>query len=465
MAMTRRDFVCTVAGAAAVGLTAGEKSMAQEKPQRELTFGGPPGPIIISSGNGGPACERAAKVIHDGGDPLDAVVAGINVVEDDPSDHSVGYGGLPNEAGVVELDSCVMDGRLHKAGAVAGIHGIRNPSSVALKVMRRTDHVLIVGDGATRFAKAHGFKEENLLTDEARKIWLKWKESHSGNDDWLHPEADLEAARRLRELGIEHTTGTITCMALTNAGDICGCTSTSGLSYKIPGRVGDSPIIGAGLYVDNEVGACGSTGRGEANIQNCSCAMIVEFMRSGMTPEEASLAMLDRVAKKTEPRLRRQSGEANYQLTFYAVRRDGQFGGAAMWEGSSMAMHDGQVCGWWSCRRCMGRSRNRVQGSGVGVQAAAGRRFASSLVGAREWREAARRLLGLGVWGMGIVWAACRRIRAATVKEQSLPHAGAGLVGLGDNRTILTTPHEPEHHTPRQRSACRQAVANRQVRV
>jgi N4-(beta-N-acetylglucosaminyl)-L-asparaginase len=339
MAITRRDFVRTAAGVAAIGLSG--KSPAtepnvQDKPQKK----GPGGPIVISSGNGVPACDKALELINRGIDALDAVVDGINLVEDNPKDHSVGYGGLPNEDGEVELDSCVMDGPTHKAGAVAALRNIRNPSSVAALVMRRTDHVLLVGEGALRFAKAHGFKEHELLTDEAREIWLRWKEKHSNRDDWLHPEADEEAARRLRENDLEFTYGTITCMALTEGGDLAGCTSTSGLSYKIPGRVGDSPIIGAGLYVDNEIGACGSTGRGEANLQNCSCFMIVEFMRQGMTPDEACLEMLKRVADKTEPRLRDESGKPNYGLTFYAVRKDGLVGGATMWGKAKMTVRD-----------------------------------------------------------------------------------------------------------------------------
>src|SRR5262245_58210985 len=212
------------------------------------------GPVLVGSANSFPSCEKAFALIGSGSHPLDAVVAGVNIVEDDPKDNSVGYGGLPNEDGVVQLDSCVMDGPTHRSGAVAALERIKNPSSVALLVSRRTDHCLLVGEGALKFARAHGFKEENLLTEESRKIWLDWRETHSDKDDWLHPEADKEAARWKREEGRNWTTGTITCMALTKNGHIAGCTSTSGLSYKLSGRVGDSPIIGAGLYVDNEIG-------------------------------------------------------------------------------------------------------------------------------------------------------------------------------------------------------------------
>ena len=167
MAISRRDFVCTAAGLAAVGLGGGPTGVAQIVPEKQTRKRGKGGPIIISSGNGVPACNQAFDLIRQGTDPLDAVVAGINLVENDPEDHSVGYGGLPNEDGVVELDSCVMHGPTHKAGAVAGLRNIRNPSSVAKLVMRRTDHVRLVGEGALRFARAHGFKEEELLTDEA----------------------------------------------------------------------------------------------------------------------------------------------------------------------------------------------------------------------------------------------------------------------------------------------------------
>jgi N4-(beta-N-acetylglucosaminyl)-L-asparaginase len=344
MTISRREFVRNAAGLAAVGLGGSSAAMGQVVDVKMRKRSQKGGPVVISSANGTRSCDKAMELIRQGSDPLDAVVAGINLVEDDPKDHSVGYGGLPNEDGVVELDSCVMDGPTHKAGAVAALRRIRNPSSVALQVMRRTDHVLLVGEGALRFARAYGFKEEELLTDEARRIWLRWKESHSDKDDWLHPEADVEAARRLREQEVEFTYGTITCMALAENGDLAGCTSTSGLSYKIPGRVGDSPIIGAGLYVDNEVGACGSTGRGEANLQNCSCFMVVEFMRGGMTPEEACRAILERVESKTEPRLRDANGKPDYGLTFYAVRADGLVGGGAMWGPAKMTVHDGREC-------------------------------------------------------------------------------------------------------------------------
>ena len=273
--------------------------------------------------------------------PLEVVVAAVNIVEDDPDDHSVGLGGIPNEDGVVELDASCMDGRTHKAGAVAALQKIRNPSCVAKLVMERTDHVLLVGEGALRFAKAHGFKEENLLTEEARQMWLEWKEDHSQDDDWLPPgplggELHSRAGRV-----VPFTWGTINCLAIDALGDIAGVTTTSGLSYKIPGRVGDSPIIGAGLYVDNQVGAAGATGRGEASLQNCSAFAIVELMRAGLDPQKACLEAIKRVVDHTEPRLRDKNGRPNFGLIFYALAKDGRYGSASIWSSSQFAVHDG----------------------------------------------------------------------------------------------------------------------------
>ncbi len=343
MAISRRDFVRSAAGLATLGLGAGGASaLYHPDPQTAGASRKTPRgkrPAVIGSANALRGSELAMKLIRDGADPVDAAVEAVATVEDDPNDNSVGLGGVPNEDGVVQLDACVMHGPTHKAGAVAAIEDIRNPSKVAKLVMWRTDHVLLVGEGAKRFALAHGFKEENLLTDKARRIWLKWKEGHSDKDDWLGPEESGHAGRREDFEGF--TYGTCTCMALTPAGDLGGCTTTSGLAFKIPGRVGDSPIIGAGLYVDNEVGACGSTGRGEANLQNCSCVMIVELMRQGYEPQEACLEMLRRIAKRTEKRLRNARGEPNYPLRFYAIRKDGAVGGASMRGTGKMTYHDG----------------------------------------------------------------------------------------------------------------------------
>jgi N4-(beta-N-acetylglucosaminyl)-L-asparaginase len=280
-------------------------------------------------------------MIQDGKDTLDAVIAGVNIVEEDPEDHSVGYGGLPNEDGVVELDSCVMHGPTCRAGAVAALQNIKTPSRVAQTVMERTDHVLLVGEGALRFARAHGFEEVNLLTDEARKIWLRWKETLSDRDDWLPPPDmpdDDSQSNALLEIPFSY--GTINCCALSPTGDLSGVTTTSGLSFKIPGRVGDSPIIGAGLYVDNKVGAAGSTGRGEAVLKICGAHTVVEGMRHGMSPTEACLAALRRIVETTtEKRLIRADGRPRFDVKFYALAKDGRFGAAAIWSGAECAVY------------------------------------------------------------------------------------------------------------------------------
>jgi N4-(beta-N-acetylglucosaminyl)-L-asparaginase len=220
---------------------------------------------------------------------------------------------------------------------------IKNPSKVAKVVMERTDHVLLVGEGALRFAKAHGFKEEDLLTDESRKEWLKWKESLSNRDDWLPPH-DLETRNISQSLksALRHY-GTINCNAVDLRGGISGCTTTSGLAYKIPGRVGDSPILGAGLYVDNEIGAAGSTGRGEANLLACSSAMVVEYMRQGKSPEEACLMACQRVVTQTKmKRLLDEKGRPKFNVNFYAINQRGEFGGAAIWSGEKFAINTGE---------------------------------------------------------------------------------------------------------------------------
>jgi len=332
----------------------------------------PRGPMkVIASGNGLETTRLAYQQMVAGTDVLDAVIAGVNLVEEDPRDTSVGYGGLPNERGVVQLDSAVMHGPTHQAGAVASLEGIKYPSRVARLVLWRTDHVLLVGPGALEFARAHGFQEENLLTDRTRRIWLRWRESLSDRDNWFTPEESMEPRRKPpveggadddsqavwrrsggggddrynthgyyddggdldllaeRILAVPPT-GTIHCSGLNAAGDLSCVTTTSGLAWKLPGRVGDSPIIGAGLYVDNEIGSCGSTGRGEANLHNCSSFAAVELMRSGMTPVEAGLEILRRIAQHTAPRLRDAEGRPNFGLQFYLIRKDGLHAGVTM---------------------------------------------------------------------------------------------------------------------------------------
>lgn len=333
--VSRRGFLQSAAAVAAIGGV--EQLAAQEETANRL---GLPGPVVISSANGLRAVEKAAAMIAAGADTLDAVIAGVNIVEEDPADNSVGYGGLPNEDGVVELDSSVMHGPTCRAGSVAALRGIKTPSKVAQLVMTRTDHVLIVGEGALRFAKAHGFKEEDLLTEESRKAWLKWKEEHSTDDDWIPPEVPDPNQRGDRTTSYPFTYGTINCLAVNSAGDISGVTTTSGLSYKIPGRVGDSPIIGAGLFVDNEVGAAGSTGRGEANLKTCASHTVVEAMRRGMAPVDACKHACERIVKTTtEKRLRHSDGRPNFDVKFYALAKDGRFGSASIWSGAKFAVY------------------------------------------------------------------------------------------------------------------------------
>ncbi|MBN1938891.1 MAG: N(4)-(beta-N-acetylglucosaminyl)-L-asparaginase [Candidatus Aminicenantes bacterium] len=295
---------------------------------------------VVASANGLAAVQRAMELLQAGADPLDATVAGVNLVEDDPEDMSVGYGGLPNEDGIVELDASVMDGPTHSSGAVAAIQNIKNPSKVAKLVMERTRHCLLVGPGALRFALAHGFKEENLLTEKARLAWLEWKERLSDRDNWI-PERNQNIPPGLA--AAMSTYGTINCLALDDRGRLAGTTTTSGLSWKIAGRVGDSPIIGAGLYVDNAIGAAGSTGLGEANIMNLGSYAVVQDMGRGLSPEQACLKALERTAEGTRRtgRLSRPDGRPNYGLNFYAVNAKGEFGSASMFAGGTYAVHDG----------------------------------------------------------------------------------------------------------------------------
>ncbi len=332
--ITRRKFIKTGISLSAASFIPGTKKIIPPEKDRSR-------PVVISSRNGLRATEKAMKMISEGSDSLDAVIAGVNIIEDDPEDISVGYGGLPNEDGVVELDSSVMHGPTHNAGAVAGLRNIKNPSKVAKLVMERTAHALLVGEGALRFAKSHGFKEENLLTDRSRKIWLKRKEMLSDSDFWL-PSASEKIDPDLRAALDSH--GTINCCALDAKGDLAGVTTTSGFFFKIPGRVGDSPIIGAGLYVDNDIGAAGSTGLGEANILTCGSNAVVEFMRKGHSPEEACIKTLVRISEKAKlwPRYLDENGHPAFDLNFYAINKKGEYGAASLWKGRRFAVHNGK---------------------------------------------------------------------------------------------------------------------------
>lgn len=320
-------------------------------------------PVVIASGNGNQfknggtetCVVKAFRMMTEGSDVLDALVAGVNIVELDPADMSVGYGGVPNAEGVVQLDSCCMHGPKKWAGGVACIEGVKTPSLVAKAVAELTDHHLIVGKGAQEFARNMGFTiEADLNTERSRKAWIEWKR-RIDPEHYLDPTKRgggerEELLERGHEAGLsmvrdgwiapEHYWGTINCDGINAKGDICGVTTTSGLAFKIPGRVGDSPILGAGLYVDNEVGAAGSTGRGEANLYNLCSYLVVEEMRRGKSPKDAGLEALRRVAHNTEKRLQNDKGQPNFGLNFYVLDKQGRHAGVAFSGRSTYAVCD-----------------------------------------------------------------------------------------------------------------------------
>jgi N4-(beta-N-acetylglucosaminyl)-L-asparaginase len=328
-------------GAAALPMA--RAAAAQARPRR----------VVISSANrnngGVNCCAKAMEVMAGGGDTLDAVMAGVNIVELDPNDPSVGYGGLPNEDGVVELDASCMHGPTRRGGAVGAIRGIKTPSKIAQLVMAETDHMMLVGEGALRFAKAYGFPEEDLLTDKSRLAWRMWKREmrdRNGHSNWesgidgppkpqkmaelkkAFPGFDEETLAWAYEVAIHPPHGTINCIALNEKGEMSAVTTTSGLAWKIPGRCGDSPIIGGGLWLDQDVGGAGSTGRGEENLRVCGAHTIVENMRHGMPPKEAALDALKRVARNFDNDQKRLEA---VDLNFYALRKDGEYAGASLW--------------------------------------------------------------------------------------------------------------------------------------
>jgi N4-(beta-N-acetylglucosaminyl)-L-asparaginase len=320
------------------------------------------GPVLVADvssiryKNGGSesAIERAFRGITEGEDVLDAIVAGVNIPELDPAEAGIGYGGLPNADGVVQLDSCLMHGPRKWAGGVAGIEGVRTPSLVAKAVAELTDHHLIVGEGAREFARSLGFEiEDDINTEHSRAMWLEWRRRVDPSH-WLDPQqrirgnreaslrdfndASFEAGLSMVDDGLidaDSYWGTTSLEAISPGGDICGVTTTSGLSWKIPGRAGDSPILGAGQYVDNDVGAAGSTGRGEANLFSCASFLIVEFMRQGMSPKDAGMAALTRIKGNTiESRLLNQRGLPSFDVRFFILNKAGDYAGVAMYGAS-----------------------------------------------------------------------------------------------------------------------------------
>ena len=359
--ISRRDFVKSASLAAAAPLSLGQTPAPQGAPAVRRTVR----PVVISdySGwefkNGGTenAVQRAFRLITEGQDVLDALIAGVNIPELDPLETGIGYGALPNANGVIELDSSCMHGPKKRAGAVACLEGVRTPSLVAKAVMEYTDHHLLVGAGAQQFARNMGFTvEDDLNTETSRRLWREWKR-RVDPEHWLDPNGNerkpkpkhekdpgAEAAWQARGLAAGKAMvrdglipegsfwGTINCDGLGPNGDICGVTTTSGLAWKIPGRTGDSPILGAGLYVDNEVGAAGSTGRGEANLYNLSSFLIVESMRRGMSPKDAGMEALKRIKANTiESRLLNTKGNPNFNIRFFVLNKQGDYAGVSMY--------------------------------------------------------------------------------------------------------------------------------------
>ncbi len=318
-------------------------------------------PVLIASWNGAPATRRAVDLSRTGVPLLEAIVEGVKLIEDDPAEMSVGYGGLPNEDGEVELDAAVMHGPAHRCGAVAGLRGVRHAAAVALEVLRRTDHAMLVGEGAREFARKVGFRSEDLVTDAARRAWLAWKGSMSGADGWVDPgggtgggTGSFGTARWAghesnptpgRPPEVPFTFGTVHVSGVDARGDLYSCTSTSGLSYKIAGRVGDSPVAGAGIYTDNSVGSAGATGRGESTLQTCAAYEVVRAMEEGREAQEACLAVLRRIAARTrESRLLDGQGRPSFNVTLYALRKDGALGAASMHAGYTFIAQRGDRC-------------------------------------------------------------------------------------------------------------------------
>tara|TARA_B100001250_G_scaffold58533_1_gene45566 strand:+ start:1808 stop:2773 length:966 start_codon:yes stop_codon:yes gene_type:complete len=307
--MKRRDFIKT----GTISLVASGSILTQcDSPIKKVKNN----PIVLSTWDHGISANNSAMdILNNNGTALDAVESGVRVTEADPSSQSVGLGGRPDQDGHVTLDACIMDSD-GNAGSVAFLRDIKHPISVARKVMKLTDHVMLVGAGAKRFALENGFQEENLLTDKSKEEWLQWKRDNSVKDSW----------------GPNDEHDTISTLARDNEGNLSGACTTSGLAYKLHGRVGDSPIIGAGLYVDNEIGAVGATGKGEEVIKTCGSFLVVELMRQGYSAMDACEEAVNRI-------LRKQSGKSDFQIGYIALRKDGQVGFSAIHDGFQYALY------------------------------------------------------------------------------------------------------------------------------
>jgi N4-(beta-N-acetylglucosaminyl)-L-asparaginase len=330
--ISRRDFLNT-AGMMAAGTALGIRyPIARPQPL-------PPShrwaarPVVIASGNGVRCVEKAYDLIMNGADTLDAAVEGVKILELDPDEMGVGYGGLPNEEGVVQLEASCMHGPTKQAGAVALLEGIKTPSEVAKLVFQYTEHTMLAGDGAKRFALSFGFKEEELLTEQSRRRWLRWRQNRGEDDNWRDVEEDDPLA--------PPPAGTVNCNAVGASGEISSVTTSSGLAWKIPGRISDCPIIGAGQYTDPEVGAAGSTGYGEANIKVCGAFLCVEYMRRGLSPTDAGLEALRRTIAMAPSHLVDDQGHPHFYLNFYLVNKAGEYAGVSHYP-SRFAVQDGQ---------------------------------------------------------------------------------------------------------------------------
>ena len=399
---TRRDFL-SIGALTTAGLGLSSRDAHADTAEQVKQMKPPAKPVIVTRLTGDQSIQEAYQMLLDGADTLEAAHHICTGRENDPRDHSVGLGGLPNEEGVVELDSCCMHGPTRRAGSVGGVRNIKNVCLVARKVFEHTSHVMLVSEGAERFAVDLGFPRENLLTDDARKIWLLWKESNSQMDWWgpgmadpgwkdpyadtpapkptidlhglsslrpgsipRHPTAEWAETIQLRtrkltemasDLGIAPeqrlfaaeqvlwpTTGTIHVSVVNTKGEISGTTTTSGLAWKLPGRIGDSPILGAGSYTDQDVGSAGATGSGEENIKVAGAHTIVELMRQGYTPKEAGMETLRRIVRNYNGDMKK----IRYlDMEYYIVRKDGAYAGCSLWSTGAtgkprvFVVHDG----------------------------------------------------------------------------------------------------------------------------